>query len=80
MTSTNDHEPRLYDELAAIDAEFPHWHAWHSDCGHMWATRAYSAEERQSRQVPAGVTLDAPTPELLRHEIALYLHQMACAA
>jgi hypothetical protein len=78
--------PGLREELAAIDQDFPGWHAWSDTAGWIWATHVHGAAEMaaaaQGLRVPyagSGVTLDAGSPELIRYEIATWQHQWAFA-
>lgn len=59
-------------ELAAVQRDFPRWHCWRSDAGTAIATHSSTSAE-QHAGMPPGVTLDAPTPELLRYVIADYV-------
>jgi hypothetical protein len=67
-----DDGPQLSRELAPVQRDYPLWHCWHSDAGTAIATHSSTSAE-QRRGMPPGVTLDAPTPELLRHAIADYV-------
>ena len=78
--------PGLHEELAAIDQDFPGWHVWSDTAGWIWATHVYGRTEMaaiaqglQVRYVGSGVTLDAPTPDLIRYEIAVWEHEWDCA-
>jgi hypothetical protein len=66
--------PDLSEQLRALEQEFPGWHAWHSDAGIFYATTCKCAYECGS-----GTTVEAPTPELLRYEIACQVHQWQIA-
>jgi hypothetical protein len=63
--------PTLLDELAAVDARFPGWHAWHSDLGRCYAVHANCS---------SGVTLYAPTPALIVLAVAQYQHEVDLVA
>jgi hypothetical protein len=70
----------LHAELAAAEAQFPGWHLWVSDAGTIWATRVLTRIEQAALQVRSGglsaaggTTLSAPTPDLMRHEIACHV-------
>jgi hypothetical protein len=65
-------EHALGQELAAIDREFPGWHAWTSDAGTVWAVTA------ECHDGGSGTTLDARTPVLMRLEIAEQQHRWVC--
>ena len=74
--------PGLHEELAAIDQDFSGWHAWSDTAGWIWATHVYGRAEMaaiaqglQVRYVGSGVTLDAPTPDLIRYGIAVWKHE-----
>jgi hypothetical protein len=74
--------PGLHEELAAIDQDFPGWHCWSDTAGWIWATHVYGRAEMaaitqglQVRYVGSGVTLDAPTPDLIRYGIAVWKHE-----
>lgn len=67
--------PDLSEQLRALEQEFPGWHAWHSDAGIFYATTCKCAYDCGS-----GTTVEAPTPELLRYEIACQVHQWQIAA
>jgi hypothetical protein len=85
----------LLGELAAI-SEDTGWHAWHSDSGDMYATHSLTRAEMHAieaawlRDNPtldgaallagSGVTVHAPTPQLLRYEIAVSQHESRLAA
>ena len=72
-------EHTLHEELAAIDREFPGWHAFMGrdeagePSGNFWAVTARNDESRGG-----GTTVDARTPDLLRHEIAEQQHRWLC--
>jgi hypothetical protein len=87
--------PTLTGELAAISKDTG-WHAWHSDAGEMYATHSLTRDEMHAieaawlRDNPtpngvaplagSGVTVHAPTPQLLRYQIALSKHESRLAA
>lgn len=78
--------PGLHEELAAIDQDFPGWHVWLDTAGWIWATHIFGRAEMtaialgfQVRYVGSGVTLDAPTPAMIRYEIAAWKHEWDCA-
>jgi hypothetical protein len=63
------HPDSLSAELREVEHEHPGWHAWLSDEGRAYAVTTHGTN-------PAGgVTLSAPTPELLDHEVAVWEHQ-----
>lgn len=57
-------------ELRDVESKHPRWHAFRSSSGRCWAVTVH---------VPgrSGYTVDAPTPALLDHEIAVTEHQWA---
>lgn len=57
--------PRLSDETATIGRDCPGWHAWTSSAGRTWAATT------ENHAGGSGTTLDAPTPEAMRREIAI---------
>ena len=59
-------------ELRAIEREFPGWHLFLSDAGNVWAATT------ENHGGGSGTTLDAPTPALMRHEIAQQRHRWQC--
>jgi hypothetical protein len=65
-------EPTVTEELHAVNHDYPGWHSWHSDEGRIYATRC--------RAGWCGTTLDAPTPALMRYEIAMQDREWATAA
>lgn len=87
--------PNLPGELMAI-SEDTGWHAWHSDSGDMYAVRSLTRSEMHAieaawlRDNPtlngaaplsgSGITVHAPTPQLLRYEIACAQRGMRLAA
>ena len=55
--------------LAAVEADFPGWHAWGSNTGRWWATRTgQGARWDACEQVP--MTVDAGDEAGLRAELA----------
>jgi len=75
------HEATLVEEEQAVEHQYPHFHVWHSDGMRIYATRTFTGGEiteiarRTHLRVPASVTLDAPTPQLIGHVIAVWLHE-----
>jgi hypothetical protein len=67
--------PSLSEELAAVEHEFPGFHCWRSDQGIAHATTCECHDPEG-----CGTTLTAPTPDLLRHEIAAQVHAWRLAA
>jgi len=65
------HEPPVSAELRAIEAAWPGWHVWLGDLGNAYATR--------SRPGWCGVTVYAPTPQLVIIEIALQEREWVAA-
>lgn len=59
-------------ELRAIEREFPGWHLFASDAGTIWAVTT------ENHAGGSGTTLDAPSPALMRHEIAEQQHRWHC--
>ncbi|HEY5397603.1 MAG TPA: hypothetical protein VIL16_19625 [Trebonia sp.] len=68
----------LHADLMAVDKEFPGWHCWTSDAGTIYATHIRSRSEMtiiegiRGLHSGSGVTLDAPTPLMMRQAIACY--------
>ena len=70
-----DHEPTLSEEVAEVQSHHPGWHVWLSrEQGMVLATTTRCAEGG------TGTTLDAPNPQRMEHEIALWEHQHGQAA
>lgn len=67
--TTGDH---LSDEVHAIDRDCPHWHAFVSDAGRIWAATT------ENHAGGSGTTLDAASPVLMRHAIAEQEHSWHC--
>jgi hypothetical protein len=67
--------PALSEELAAVEHDYPGFHCWHSDQGVAHATTCECHDPEG-----CGTTLTAPTPALLRHEIAAQVREWAVAA
>jgi hypothetical protein len=61
-------EPSLSAELAQVDQECPHWHAYCTGT-RCWAVTSHTPWPG------GGATVDAPTPPLLLHEIAKQLKE-----
>lgn len=59
---------RLCDELHAVEDDYPGWHVWKSSAGRIWAATP------ENHTGGSGTTLDAPTPDLMRHAIAEQVH------
>ena len=66
-------EQTLSEELAAVQSDTG-WHCWRSDAGVMHATTC------RCPLGGSGTTVEAPTPELLRHAIAAQVHEWGLAA
>lgn len=90
MSITLDDAPSLSDELAAVDHDWPGWHAWHSDEGRIYAAHACGPAEIEALQpagagvgngtfTASGVTLFAPTPDMIILAIAEYQHAAEAA-
>jgi hypothetical protein len=54
-------------DLAALAGDYPRWSVWRSDEGRVWATRALAPVPGSAA---CGITLDADTPEQMRHLLA----------
>lgn len=67
-----EREPSLSAELAQVQ-EQTGWHTFASDEGRCWAVTTHAPGN-------SGCTVDAGTPELLRHEIAKVEHEWLRAA
>ena len=65
--------PGLHEEMRAVEREYAGWHLYMTDAGTIWAVTCHTPWRG------GGVTLDAPTPELMRHEIAAEIHRWARA-
>lgn len=78
--------PSLKAEMAAVEQGYPGWHVWADKGGTVNATHCLPRAEMRALETrfraPAicGVTLFAPTPELIVHEIAAYQRTVRCAA
>lgn len=72
----------LRDELRAVEHDCPGWHLWLSDAGRVWAVHVLTPAEQASPGAAGAnaTTVTAPTPELIRHEIACCARQIAGAA
>jgi hypothetical protein len=55
----------LSDELRAIEHEHPGWHLFTSDSGDVWAVTT------ENHDGGSGTTLEAPSPQAMRREIAV---------
>ena len=64
--------PTLSAELRAVEAGHPGWHCWRSDTGWCHATTCRCAYPQGS-----GTTVEARTPVLLDHAIAVVVHDWA---
>lgn len=53
---------------AAVDADFPGWHAWGSNTGRWWATRTEGTAAWKAAGLP--MTVDADNEAGLRAELA----------
>jgi hypothetical protein len=62
----------LHAELQAVEQEFPGWHLFASDTGQIWAVTT------ENHAGGSGTTLEAPSPALMRHEIAGQQHRWHC--
>lgn len=75
-------------ECAAVAADYPGWNVWPSlkeapgtVYGDIYAAHVLSRAEQDAwRMRGDAVTLHAATPELMRHEIALWMHRVRKAA
>jgi hypothetical protein len=59
----------LREELRDVEHDYPGWHLFTSDAGTVWAATT------ENHAGGSGTTLDAPTPDGMRHEIACQIHQ-----
>lgn len=86
MKNTRISGPSLPDETAAVEADYPAWHVWVSSGGQINATHARTRAEmravaaRHGTCAGSGITLNAPTPALIRHEIAVWQRNAEVAA
>lgn len=62
----------LSTELRAVEHDYPGWHLFTSDTGRIWAATT------ENHAGGSGTTLDAPSPDLMRHAIAEQQHQWMC--
>jgi len=68
----------LHADLMAVEQACPGWHVWVSDAGTIYATHIRSRSEMtiiegiRGLHSGSGVTLDAPTPLMMRQAIACY--------
>jgi hypothetical protein len=67
-----DHEPTLSEECAEVESHHPGWHVRVSQ--HSATIQATTARHEPGG-LASGTTLDAPTPALINHAIALWEHQ-----
>jgi len=61
-------------ELRAVQEKHPGWHTWRGDTGWCHATTCHCPYPQGS-----GTTVEAPTPVLLDHAIAVVVHDWAVA-
>lgn len=57
-------------QVAAIEDDFPGWHAWPSSAGRCWATRTGSRRRPPGAGADWAMTVDGDTPDQLREAIA----------
>ena len=67
-TSDDGTEQTLTEEMRGVEAEFPEWHLFATDTV-IWAVTSHTPCHG------CGLTLDAPTPALMRHAIAAQQHR-----
>jgi hypothetical protein len=60
---------KVSDEMRAVEADYPDWHLFATLDGTIWAVTSHTPWKGR------GITLDARTPELMRHEIAAEEHR-----
>ena len=59
-------------ELRAVEVKYPGWHCWRSDTGVVHAATCRCAYPQG-----CGTTVEARTPDLLDHAIAVVVHDWA---
>ena len=70
-----DHEKTLSEEVAEVESHHPGWHVWVSRERTMILATTTRCDAGGT-----GTTLDAPTPALMEHVIAVWEHQHERAA
>lgn len=68
------HGMNLTDAMRLVETRHPHWHLFLSSAARVWAVTTLCEAGG------CGTTLDAPTPELMDHEIAKWEHRQERAA